>query len=110
MRIADPPERRKTTKRQSRLRFEILNEFVDRGMANLTPHQAVVWMVLYRDTKPDGIARTSIVDIARRGGIARRTVINSIACLRQLKMLRVVKRGGLNRGTSAYAVFPIPME
>src|SRR5690349_17809268 len=82
----------KTSKRESRLRFEILNAFGDEGMAKQTPHEAGVWFVLYRDTKPDGTARTSIDDIARRAGIARRTAINAIARLRALRMLRVVKR------------------
>jgi hypothetical protein len=49
---------RRTTKRRSVLRFEILNSFVDEGMARLSPHEATVWIVLYRDTKPDGSART----------------------------------------------------
>src|SRR5262245_52598108 len=102
--------RRPTTRRRSGLRFQILNAFVDEGMASLTPHESAVWLVLYRDTKPDGTARTSVDDIARRAGIARRTVVNAIARLQQLKMLRVVKKGGLNRGPSSYIVFPIPME
>ena len=33
---ADPPARRKTSKRASRLRFEVLNAFVDSGMADLS--------------------------------------------------------------------------
>jgi hypothetical protein len=33
---------------------------------------------LYHDTKPDGTARTAADDIARRGGINRRTVLRSL--------------------------------
>ena len=99
---------RPTTKRRSRLRFEMLNAFVDQGMASLTPHAAVVWLILYRDTKPDGIARTAVDDIARRAGIHRRTVLRALRCLEQARMLRVVRRGGLNRGASAYRIFPFP--
>jgi hypothetical protein len=106
----NPTARRKTSKRQSRLRFQILNSFVDQSMASLAPHAAVVWFVLYRDTRRDGTACASVDDMARRAGIARRTVLNAIARLKELKMLRVVKRGGLNRGASIYIVFPVPME
>jgi hypothetical protein len=105
-----PTARCKTTKRQSRLRFQVLNLFVDEGMAKLTPHESVVWLVLYRDTRPNGFATTSVDDIARRAGIGRRTVLRALARLGRLKMLRVARRGGLNRGASTYSVFPVPME
>ena len=101
--------RRKTTKRRSALRFEVLNAFVDEGMADLTPHEAAVWLVLFRDTKPDGIARTAVDDIARRAGIGRRTV------LRALKRLEAASdapgrsdAGGLTGGRPTYRVFPFP--
>jgi DNA-binding transcriptional ArsR family regulator len=99
---------RRTTKRRSSLRFEVLNAFVDEGMKRLTPHEAVVWLVLFRDTKPDGIARTAVDDIARRAGIGRRTVLRALKRLEGLRMVKVVRRGGLNRGASSYRVFPFP--
>jgi hypothetical protein len=99
---------RRTTKRRSSLRFEVLNAFVDEGMAKLTPHESVVWLVLYRDTKPDGLARTSVDDIARRAGIGRRTVLRALKSLERLRMVKIVRRGGLNRGASSYRVFPFP--
>jgi DNA-binding transcriptional ArsR family regulator len=98
----------RTTKRQSALRFEILNAFVDQGMSQLIPHESVVWFVLFRDTKPDGLARTSVEDIARRAGVGRRTVLRALKRLEQLRMVKVVRRGGLNRGASSYRVFPFP--
>lgn len=109
--MSDAPRGRKTTKRQSRLRFETLNLFIDEGIgkAGLTAHEALTWMVLYRDTRPNGFATTSVDEIARRTGIGRRTAVRALARLRRLKMLRVARRGGLNRGASSYAVFPIPM-
>ena len=55
------------------LRFEILNAFVDGGMAGLSRAELAVWLILYRDTKPDGTARTSLDDLARRGGMDRQT-------------------------------------
>jgi hypothetical protein len=99
---------RRTTRRRSRLRFEVLNGFVDEGMAKLTPHESVVWLVLFRDTKPDGLARTSVDDIARRAGIGRRTALRALKNLERLRMVKVVQRGGLNRGASSYRVLPFP--
>ncbi len=104
--------RRKTSKRRSRLRFETLNLFIDEGIgqAGLTAHEALTWMVLYRDTRPNGFATTSVDEIARRAGIGRRTVLRALKRLGRLKMLRIARRGGLNRGASSYAIFPVPME
>ncbi len=40
-------------------RFGVLNGFVDMTLRCIGPTAAVVWLVLFRDTKPDGLARTS---------------------------------------------------
>jgi hypothetical protein len=53
---SNPPARRKTPKRVARLRFELLNAFVDSGMADLSRGELAVWLTLYRDTKRDGAA------------------------------------------------------
>jgi DNA-binding MarR family transcriptional regulator len=108
MTTSPPKGTTRTTKRRSALRFEILNAFVDEGMSKLSPHETVVWLVLYRDTKPGGLAQTAVDDIARRGGINRRTVLRALKRLEQRRMLQVVRRGGLNRGASSYRVFPFP--
>jgi CRP-like cAMP-binding protein len=102
--------RLKTSKRQSQLRFEILNAFVDGGMTELSRSELATWLILYRDTKREGAARTSFDDIARRTGINRRTASRSIGALVRRKMIRVLRYGGLNRGPSTYRVFPYPME
>jgi hypothetical protein len=105
---ADRHPTRRTTKRRSSLRFEMLNAFVDAGMKGLSPSEIVVWLILYRDTKPGGTARTAVDDMARRGGLGRRTVLRALAGLEHKRMLRVEHRGGLNRGPSRYVVFPFP--
>ena len=99
---------RPTKKRRSSLRFEVLNAFVDEGLKRLKPAEAVVWTVLYRDTKPDGTARTAVEDLARRAGFSRHTVLRALKQLERKRMLQVVRRGGLNRGPSSYRVFPFP--
>lgn len=104
------PTARRTTKRRVGLRFEMLNAFTDRGMADLSRAELAVWLILYRDTKPDGTARTSLDDLARRGGMDRQTASRAVGRLTRRKMLQVLKRGGLNRGPSVYRVFPYPME
>jgi DNA-binding MarR family transcriptional regulator len=105
-----PPAGRKTSKRQARLRFEILNAFVDGGMIGLSRAELAVWLILYRDTKQDGTALASLADLARRAGIDRQTASRAVGRLARRKMLQVIRRGGLNRGPSAYRVFPYPME
>jgi DNA-binding MarR family transcriptional regulator len=105
-----PTAKRKTTKRTSRLRFELLNAFVDSGMANLSRAELAVWLILYRDTKRDGTVRTSLDDLARRGGMNRQTASRAVGRLVRRKMLRVLRRGGLNCGPSTYRIFPFAME
>ena len=107
---AKPTAGRKTSKRESRLRFEVLNAFVDSGMAELSRAELAVWLALYRDTKRDGTARASLADLARRAGIDRQTASRAVGRLARRKMLQVVRPGGLNRGPSTYRVFPYPME
>ena len=107
---SDPPAKRNTPKRVARLRFEVLNGFIDSGMADLSRSELAVWLTLYRDTKRDGTARTSLSDIARRGGMDRQTASRAVGRLARRKMLRLLRRGGLNCGPSTYRVFPFPME
>jgi DNA-binding MarR family transcriptional regulator len=107
---AKPPAGRKTSKRRSQLRFEILNAFVDGGMIGLSRAELAVWLALYRDTKRDGTARASLADLARRGGMDRQTASRAVGRLTRRKMIRVIRPGGLNRGPSVYRVFPYPME
>ncbi len=87
-------------------RFADLNAFVDMGMAALTRSETKVWLVLFRDTKGSGTARTGQSDIARRGGLEPRTVRRALASLEAKGMVRVVRRGRLNGGPSVYRVHP----
>jgi hypothetical protein len=101
---------RKTSRRESRLRFETLNAFVDTGMADLSRAELAVWLILYRDTQRNGVARASLDDLARRGGMNRQSASRAIGRLKRRSMLQVIWRGGLNSGPSSYRVFPFPME
>jgi hypothetical protein len=94
-------------KRQSRSeRFAALNAFTDFALARLTGAEAKVWLILFRDTKGDGLARTGQADIARRAGLKPRMVRYVLASLKAKGMVDVVRRGRLNAGPSAYRVRP----
>jgi hypothetical protein len=98
------PARRKTADR-----FAALNAFVDFTLAGLTRNEIAVWLVLYRDTK-NGVARTSQADMARRAGVAARTVRRALDGLKRRGLLEVTYRGGIGRGASAYRVRPLPPD
>ena len=104
------PAGRKGGKRQARPphgqpgRFAVFNGFVDGAMGTLPRAAALVWVCLWRDTKPDGLARTAVTDLARRVGGDRSTVIRALRLLGKRGRLEVVRRGGLGRGVSTYRV------
>jgi DNA-binding IclR family transcriptional regulator len=76
-------------------------------MEALSRSELATWLILFRDTR-DGLARTSLEDIARRGGMARRTAWRAVQGLQKKGLLKVVRRGGLGRGPSAYQVLSQP--
>jgi hypothetical protein len=85
-------------------RFSVVNGFVDGVMATLPRAALATWLCLWRDTKPDGLARTAVTDLARRVGTDRRTVLRALRLLTDRGLLEVVRRGGLGRGLSTYRV------
>ncbi len=91
-------------------RFAVLNAFVDFGLADLSRVELAVWLILYRDTRPDGIARTSYDDLARRAGCNRRNVGRALRRLERRGLLKIVHRGGLRRGPSRYRVRRLPKD
>lgn len=105
-----PPTPMATTtkpKRRTRSeRFTVLNAFVDMGLANLTGAETKVWLILFRDTKGNGIARTAQTDIARRARLSVRSVKLALRNLTANGMVRLVHRGRLNVGPSVYRVHP----
>jgi len=91
-------------------RFAVLNAFVDFTMRNLSRAEALTWLALWRDTKTNGVARTSQADLARRMGVNVSTVKRAVAALAKSGLLVVVCRGSLRQGPSAYRVRPLPDE
>jgi hypothetical protein len=85
-------------------RFAVLNAFVDMTMKGLSRSEITVWVLLFRDTKPDGLARTAQTDLARRAGTTTRSIERAVSLLERLGLLSVVHRGGLRKGPSSYRV------
>jgi len=83
-------------------RWATLNTFVDAVLADATEAEVRVWLVLYRDVKPGGLARVGMTDIARRAGLTRRAVVNAISSLKTRQLIEVVVRGSINGSPNAY--------
>lgn len=94
-------------KRKTGERFGVLNAFVDVTMGDLRPAERSVWLILWRDTKPNGLATTSQANMARRAGISDRSVRSALRHLERLGLLTVAHRGNLRRGPSVYRVHPL---
>jgi hypothetical protein len=103
---ARPTPAAKPKRRTRSERFAVLNAFVDFSMAGLTGAEVKVWLILYRDTKANGLARTGQADIARRAGLRPRMVRYALAKLEAKGMVHVLNRGRLNVGPSVYRVHP----
>src|SRR5262249_42752326 len=99
-----------TARARSGERFGLLNAFIDFTMADLKPSERAVWLVLFRDTKRDGTARTSERDIARRAGVSDRMVRYALKALERRGLVRIVRRGRLQTGPSSYRVFGLAEE
>lgn len=97
----------KAARRTAGDRFRVLNAFADFTLAGLSRNEIAVWLLLWRDTR-DGTARTSQADLARRAGVSDRTIRNTLGRLASKRLLRVVRRGGIGRGASAYRIHAIP--
>ncbi len=103
---ARPPERA-NGKRTAAGRFQCINAFIDATMGGLRPAERAVWLILWRDTKPDGLAATSQTSMARRAGVSDRSIRSALRGLERRGLLTVVHRGGLRSGVSIYRVQPL---
>ena len=91
-------------------RFRVLNQFVDQTLQRLTRSDIAAWLILYRDTQPDGTVRTSLNQIAERGGMSRRAAIDAVNRLSRSRLIQVVRKGGLSIGPTVYRVRPTPID
>jgi len=98
------PHRRKATKG----RFDVVNAFVDCSMAGLSCAAVKTWFTLWRDTKPDGTAKTGQADIATRAGLTDRSVRRALRQLEKRGLVEFLRRGKLGSGPSIYRVHGVP--
>ena len=92
-------------RRRTLERFGVLNGFVDFGLAGLSRSEAAVWLILFRDTKPTGLARTSLSDLARRGGMSRRQATRALRALMARGAVYVIRKGVVGKAT-LYSLYP----
>ncbi len=76
-------------------------------MHELSRAEVLTWLALFRDTKPDGLAKTSQADLGGRAGVNVGTIKRAIPRLRRRGLLSVVFRGGVRNGPSVYRVHPL---
>ena len=76
----------------------------------LPPAERAVWLILWRDTKPNGLAGTSQMSIARRAGVSDRAVRSALRRLEREGLVSIVHRGSLRAGASIYRVHPLGRE
>jgi DNA-binding MarR family transcriptional regulator len=101
--------RRDTTRTSARTRnrFIELNSFVDVTLRKLGGAVPKIWIILWRDTKPNGLAVTSQTDLAKRAGVSVRTVYSALKSLESMGLLIPVRKGRIGTGASAYRVSPL---
>ncbi len=89
-------------------RFRVLNEFVDGQMRDMSAAAAKAWFVLYRDTKPDGLAKTGLSDMAARMGCSGSTAKRAVQELRKSGLVTLERKGAPGRGPNVYRVHGTP--
>ncbi|MCE9629451.1 MAG: hypothetical protein K8S94_01850 [Planctomycetia bacterium] len=89
-------------------RFRVLNDFVDGQMRDVGDAAAKAWFVLYRDTKPDGLVRTGLSDMAIRMGCAVSTAKRAARELKARGLVTLVQKGAPGRGPNVYRVHGKP--
>jgi DNA-binding MarR family transcriptional regulator len=91
--------------RYYRLWFQNLAAFVDRGVRTLSRSELATYLILLRDTRPNGTARAGLNDLAERGGMSRKSASRAIGSLVAKGVLTIVRRGRPGKPT-LYTVFP----
>ena len=89
-------------------RFRVLNNFVDGPMRRVSDGAVKAWFILYRDTKPDGLAKTGLSDMATRMGSSVSTAKRAVRDLRKSGLVTLVQKGAPGRGPNVYRVHGTP--
>ena len=102
--MAKPPAKGRA-KGKAPGRFGEINSFVDVTLRELKRAELAAWLVLWRDAR-SGTTTTSLTDIAERGGMTRRMAIHAVNRLREMGLVRLVRKGNQTRGPNVYAIRP----
>jgi hypothetical protein len=102
------PAKEKPTRRKTGDRFAVANAFADYGARLVDPTAQAVWWILWRETKPNGLAQISFGRMAECTGRSRRTAVRAIGRLTKARLLTVVRRGSLSDGPSTYRAHGVP--
>jgi hypothetical protein len=93
-------------KRISLERWKVFNDFVDQGVAKLKLRSEIaVYLILFRDTKPTGLARTSLTELARRGGMSERQASRALRSLIRRGKVHVICKAAGQRA-ALYSLYP----
>ncbi len=95
-----------------KLRFKTINVFYDQGVAEakLSLIAVAVFPAMWRHASPDGRVSVSGARLAAATGLSEISVKRAIAELREKRMLKLVKRGGIGRGASVHLMSPLPVS
>ena len=105
---ADGRAKGKPSRRKTADRFAVANAFADYGARQVDPTAQAVWWIIWRETKPDGLARISFGRLAECIGRSRRTALRAVGRLAKAGLLTVVRRGSLAEGPSTYRAHGVP--
>lgn len=96
------------TSGNTRNRFAVLNAFADFGARLVSTKAQACWWIIYRETKPDGLAQIAHRRIAECIGTSRHTVLRALAELKKAGLLIVVQRGHFGGTPSTYRLRAVP--
>jgi hypothetical protein len=85
-------------------RFEMINTFVDNTMRRLSHRASLAWVILWRDTKPNGLAQTGVAYLARRMGCSHATAKRALSELRKQELIEIAERGRKGGETNSYRI------
>ena len=85
-------------------RWSVLNHFVDRSLRHLAPTCGLVWLVMFRHARSDGMVRISQGLIAQSTGLNVRTIRRILLELESAGHVSRIKHGGKGKGCSTYAL------
>jgi hypothetical protein len=87
---------------RARGRFQTINAFLDVHAASMPPLDSLVWLMLWRDEKTDGLVRVGFASLAKRCGRSRDSIKRAVRRLRAGGYVHVVRKGTSASGPSTY--------